>query len=215
MTPSGRRALNPANVAKLCAAVAKKRQDYLTSRALDVAPGLERRGVAQDAKRLAAARAADALLYALDTADRVEVVSALADLALPQDVSLNALEKHYVTAAATARALDDDAAFALFGLLAEKGGPEAAAVLADVQAALAADPFASNLEQRIRELSARAQAILKPPVVSSRDHQPLMVFQRDGEGVDGLSKELEALRPALSQPGAKLPWLLRVVKEGK
>jgi len=209
----GGRARTPANLAKLVDQVKARREDAVKSRAGEIAAllGCRARWVAEDAPRTRTAHAVVALLDGLQATERVQLVEALAE-AVSEDPSVTAMAHHLVTAAETARVLEDDLTFNTFEALEGRTEPLAVAILEEVRQALASDALHTPLAARLRELGLRSQAVLTPRAKGIE-----VVASGATEGIDGLERERsridEALRNAGS--GAKLTVEWKVTRERK
>lgn len=209
----GGRALTPGNLAKLVDEVKARREKAVADRAGELAVLLGRRArwVADGAPRARTAHAVVALLDGLQETDRVRLVEALAG-SVTGDPSAAAMARHLVTAAETARALEDDLTFNTFEALEGRGEPQAAAILEEVRQALASDALHVPLAARLRELGLRAQAVLAP-----RERGVEVVASGAVEGLEALERERGRIGTALREagPGARLVVEWKVTRERK
>ncbi len=210
----GGKALNPAHLAKLAEELKRKRDEALRSRAGEIGNLLRNRSqwIANDGARLLTALRVEVLLSTLQRTDRVELVQALAEADL-DGTSPTAMGRHVVTAADTARTLEDELTFNVFDQLLSRSEPEAQAIVTDVRRALAADALQVALTTSLRELGLQAQAVLNPPLPLPSSAVEL-VDSDHGEGLEALDRARSRIEGALRTggSGAKLTFEWKVTR---
>jgi hypothetical protein len=194
----GGRALHARNLRalgdKLGAAVAKA----TTDRAAEVASLLARRGAAFSDEphgtppRLLTARKVAELLGGLG-GDPLRQVTALASLEVAP-TSETAMQKHLLSARATAECLDDDLVFQSLEALRGHEEAEAREMLAEAREMLAKDELHAPLAAPLRALALKAQAWMRKHRRASSSTPPPPVGEVVGSGSAATLDELEAER---------------------
>lgn len=198
------RARNPANVNRLVAEVAKKRDAASLARAGEVESLLAARSsfYAGQPPRLQTARAVQELLAALQDSEPAALVKALAGAKVA--TSLDAMLRHLTGAGAVVAALGNEMAFGSFHALRGRAEPEAGQVLEEVRKALEGDELHLALGPKLEELGRRALEVIAPKLAPERQPERPMTGVIATGSARSLA-ELDAQRATMADALARSP----------
>ncbi len=210
------RARNPANVNRLAAEAAKKRDAASLARAGEVESLLAARSsfYAGQPPRLQTARAVQELLAELQASEPAALVKALAGAKVA--TSLDAMLRHLTGAGAVVAALGNEMAFGSFHALRGRAEPEAGQVLEEVRKALESDELHLALGPKLEELGRRALEVIAPKLEPERQPERPMtgvIATGSARSLVELDVERGKMAKALAKsPGAALSLTWTVTK---